>query len=215
MDLKVAPSILAANFLDLEKEVIEIGNSGADSLHIDIMDGSFVPPISFGQEITKKISSISLIPLDVHLMVNNPENHYESFIAAGAKNITFHVESTAHSHLLAQEIALRGVSVGVALNPATPLSSIEYLLPIVNLVLVMTVNPGWGGQKFIPEMLNKIKQLKSILPKNRTIDIQVDGGVNQNTAKDCINAGATNLVAGTYVFSSKDYAASILSLKNN
>jgi len=209
----IAPSILAADWGALAEEIKKVEAAGADYLHLDVMDGSFVPPISFGQEFIKKVRAISSLPLDVHLMINAPENQVDSFIDAGADIITFHLEATSHSHRLLQYLKKRGVKAGVAVNPGTAASLLEPVLDLVDLVLIMTVNPGWGGQSFISSCLEKIKYISthSKLPPNALVE--VDGGVNEETASLCKSAGANLLVAGTYIFSSSSYAESIKKLK--
>ncbi len=210
--MKIAPSILAADWLNLSEEVSKVEAAGADLLHLDVMDGSFVPAISYGQDIIKAIKKVATTPLDVHLMVNNPESLVDSFVDAGASILTFHVEATKHPHRLLQYIRSKGVSAGLALNPGTNIDCIEDLLDEMDLLLIMTVNPGWGGQKFIQNSILKIDKAKALIGK-RQIEIEVDGGINENTGKICAQHGASVLVAGTYVFGSKNYAESIGSLR--
>lgn len=210
---RVAPSILASNFLKLEEELFKIGGSGAELLHVDVMDGSFVPPISFGQEIVKKIKSVSRLPLDVHLMIDNPEKHIESFLDIGVEFLTFHIEATNHAHRIAQQIRKSGTKAGVALNPGTNIQLLEPLLSELDLVLVMSVNPGWGGQNFIHSALDKIRWLKSRNRDSESFVVEVDGGINKETAKLCHDAGIDILVAGTHVFSASDYKVQVDSLR--
>lgn len=214
MSLLVAPSILASDFLNLEKEIEAINLAKPNLLHVDVMDGSFVPPISFGQEIVSKIASIAKIPLDIHLMVNQPEDKIVSFLKFSPEIITFHVEATMHAQRICQEIKDSGSKAGIAINPGTSISCLEALIPFVDLILVMTVNPGWGGQKFITSMIEKIKWIRSRGTVSEHIQIEVDGGINQETAKVCKDAGADIAVAGTYIFSSNDYKSKIESLRN-
>lgn len=193
--IKIAPSILAADFTRLGEEIRKIEVGGADFIHVDVMDGHFVPNITIGIPIVEALSRITSLPLDVHLMIENPEVYIDDFINAGAENITFHIEATKHAHRLVQKIKSRGVKAGVALNPATPASMVEYLLRDLDLVLIMTVNPGFGGQEFIDNMIPKIKTLTK-----RGIDIEVDGGIGLNNVAEVVKAGANIIVAGTSIF---------------
>ena len=199
--IKVAPSILSANFAKLGEEIEDVERSGADYIHIDVMDGHFVPNITLGPLVVESIRSITSLPLDVHLMIENPDRYISNFIDAGADNITVHVEACRHLHRTIHAIKRSRVKAGVALNPATPLSAIEYILEDVDLVLLMTVNPGFGGQSFIKSVVPKIEQLaKLVNEKNLSAEIEVDGGINSETAKLCIDAGANVLVAGSAIF---------------
>lgn len=205
MNRIIAPSLLAADFNNLQKEVEMINRSNAEWLHFDVMDGVFVPNISFGIPVIQSLNKISTKLLDAHLMIVEPEKHIDSFIKAGAKNITVHYEACTHLHRTIYQIKEQDVSAGVSLNPHTPVHLLEEIISDVDLVLIMSVNPGYGGQKFIPNSLDKISRLyELILKKNSKAQIQVDGGVTVENAKDLYDAGANNLVAGTTVFKSAD-----------
>lgn len=197
----IAPSLLAANFANLTNDIHDAEQAGADLLHIDIMDGQFVPNISFGPDITRAISMASSIPLDVHLMIEAPERFIADFATVNPKYITVHPEATVHLHRTLSLICERDVIPGVALTPLTPLTLLEEVLPLVGIVVVMSVNPGFGGQSFIPESLDKIARVKALRDElNPECVIEVDGGVNTHTARDIRDAGADILVAGSAVF---------------
>ncbi|UTR16910.1 ribulose-phosphate 3-epimerase [Salipaludibacillus sp. LMS25] len=199
--IKIAPSILSADFAKLGDEIKEVDIGGADYIHVDVMDGHFVPNITIGPLIVEAIRPITSLPLDVHLMINNPDHYIPQFVKAGADIISVHAEACPHLHRTIHMIKDSGVKAGVVLNPATPVSHIETILADVDLVLLMTVNPGFGGQSFIHSVLPKIKQIRQWVDDNgQNTDIEVDGGVNEKTASLCIEAGANVLVAGSAVY---------------
>ena len=201
--VKIAPSILSANFARLGEQVAEATRAGADYIHVDIMDGRFVPRITIGAPVVASIRSWTGLPLDVHLMVEAPERQISQFAEAGANIITVHIEACPHIHRLVQTIKEAGVKAGVALNPGTPIDTLNDILPSLDLVLVMTVNPGFGGQTFIGEMLGKIARLRAELDKRElTTELEVDGGINAQIAPRVVQAGARVLVAGAAVFGS-------------
>jgi ribulose-phosphate 3-epimerase len=209
--VKLAPSILSADFSRLGEQVAEVTEAGADYIHVDVMDGRFVPNITIGAPVVASLRSKTSLPLDVHLMIEQPENHVCQFAEAGANIITVHVEACTHLHRLVEEIKGLGVNAGVALNPATPISSVEEILPLVDLVLIMTVNPGFGGQAFIGEMLDKIARLRRVLDdKGVRAELEVDGGINLSIAPKVVQAGAEVLVAGSAIFDSAQGATKAL-----
>jgi ribulose-phosphate 3-epimerase len=215
MNPQIAPSILAADFANLQKEVEMLNASAADYIHVDIMDGVFVPNISFGIPVTEAIHRHATKPLDVHLMIINPELYVEDFVKAGASIVTVHVEACTHLHRTLQEIKRLGVAAGVALNPHTPIELLTEVLEEVDLVCLMSVNPGFGGQKFIEHSYAKVANLKNlILKKGAKTQIEVDGGVSEQNAKRLIEAGADILVAGSFVFRAPDPIKAIASLKS-
>ncbi|TDK64870.1 ribulose-phosphate 3-epimerase [Bacillus salipaludis] len=208
--VKIAPSILSADFSKLGEEILAVEKAGADYIHVDVMDGHFVPNITIGPLIVEAIRPVTKLPLDVHLMIENPDQYIETFVKAGADIITVHVEACRHLHRTIHHIKSLGVKAGVVLNPATPVETIQHIIADVDMVLLMSVNPGFGGQKFIPEVLPKIKKVKELAEhKGQELEIEIDGGVNPETAKLCIEAGANVLVAGSAVYNEDDYARAI------
>ena len=211
--IMIAPSILTASFSNLESTIKELEESGADYLHLDIMDGSFVPQITFGSKILSDIKKISSIPLDVHLMIVNPEKHIDDFAKAGADIISVHYEGNIHLHRLIMQVKAHNIKAGVVLNPHTRVDVIEPLIDDIDNVLIMSVNPGFGGQKFITNSIKKIEETKKLIGQ-REIIISVDGGINFNTCSDVIKAGANLLVAGSTIIDSKDKKETIKQLRN-
>ncbi len=212
--VRIAPSLLAADFSRLGEEVRAITAAGADWLHLDIMDGHFVPNISFGPLLVEKLRKHCPLPFDVHLMISPVDSYLEAFAKAGADLISLHPEAGPHLHRSLQTIRALGKKAGVVLNPATPISAVENVLDLTDLILVMSVNPGFGGQSFIDSQLTKIASLRRMIDASgRDIALQVDGGVTATTAPRCIAAGADVLVAGTAVFGAADYAAAISVLR--
>lgn len=213
--IKIAPSILSANFAELGQEVIDVEKGGADYIHVDVMDGHFVPNITIGPLIVDALRPVTNLPLDVHLMIENPDLYIPEFAKAGASIISVHQEACPHLHRTIQLIKSHAVKAGVVINPATPVEMIKPILSEVDLALIMTVNPGFGGQSFIKETLPKIEELANIKQKNGyTFEIEVDGGVNDETAKYCVEAGAEVLVAGSAIFNKEDRHAAIAKIRH-
>jgi ribulose-phosphate 3-epimerase len=206
----IAPSILSADFSRLGEEVKAVERVGADWIHVDVMDGHFVPNITIGPLVVKAVRGVTELPLDVHLMIEDPDLYLEDFARAGSTLITVQVEACVHLDRTIHAIKALNVKAGVALNPATPLSTIEWVLEDVDMVLVMSVNPGFGGQKFIPQALQKIRDLKPMIrAKNPNVLIEVDGGINQETIRSVSEAGADVFVAGSAIFGSSDYGKTV------
>jgi ribulose-phosphate 3-epimerase len=212
--VKISPSILSADFSKLGEEVAAAEKAGAELIHIDVMDGHFVPNITIGPLVVKAIRDVTKLPFDVHLMIENPDKYIKEFADSGADIITVHEEASVHLHRTIQNIKECGAKAGVSLNPATPLGSIEPVLHYLDMVLIMSVNPGFGGQKFIPETLQKIKQLEGMINERKlNIDIEVDGGVTVDNVSEVDFAGADIVVMGSAFYNSEDYAATVKAVK--
>ena len=214
MSVIVSPSLLSADFLHLSKDIEMVNHSQADWFHLDIMDGVFVPNISYGLPVVSQIKKMATKPLDVHLMIVQPERYVEAFHKAGADILTVHYEACTHLHRTIQQIKAQGMKAGVSLNPHTPVSLLADVIEDIDVVLLMSVNPGFGGQTFIEQTINKVDKLKKlIMESNSHTLIEIDGGVNFETGKRLVNAGADALVAGSFVFNSPDPEANIKGLK--
>ncbi len=212
--VKIAPSILSADFAKLGEEIKDVERGGADYIHVDVMDGHFVPNITIGPLIVSAIRPITTLPLDVHLMIENPDQYIPAFAKAGADIITVHAEACPHLHRTLQLIKEHGVKPGVVLNPSTPVEMIKHVIQDVDMVLLMTVNPGFGGQAFISSVLPKITEVRNLADQfNPGLEIEVDGGVNEQTAVLCKEAGANVLVAGSFIYDSEDRAAAIKAVR--
>ncbi|KIY21641.1 MULTISPECIES: ribulose-phosphate 3-epimerase [Mesobacillus] len=212
--VKIAPSILSADFSRLGEEIKDVERGGADYIHVDVMDGHFVPNITIGPLLVEAIRPVTKLPLDVHLMIENPDQYIKAFANAGADYITVHVEACRHLHRTIQLIKSTGAKAGVVLNPATPVENLRHIIEDVDMVLLMSVNPGFGGQKFLTSVLPKIREVKKLADLyHPELEIEVDGGVNEETAKLVVEAGANVLVAGSAVFNNKDREAAIASLR--
>lgn len=213
--IKIAPSILSADFSKLGDEVREVEAAGADLIHIDVMDGHFVPNITIGPLIVEALRPVTSLPLDVHLMIENPDQYIEAFSKAGAEYITVHVEATRHLHRTIQLIKSFEVKAGVVLNPHTPVDLIKHVLEDVDMVLLMTVNPGFGGQKFIDAVVPKIRQLSEMIAeKNLKVEIEIDGGINEETIARCVEAGASIFVAGSAIYNKPDRSAALKAIRS-
>jgi len=214
MSLIIAPSLLSADFGDLKSQVALAAEGGADWIHIDVMDGHFVPNITIGPPVIKALRAITRLPLDTHLMIEDPDRYLESFRNAGADSITVHVEACTHLNRTIHRIKELGAKAGVCITPATPVDLLSDIVPDVDLILVMSVNPGFGGQKFLPGSLEKIRQTAAMIrEKNPGIHLEVDGGIDSTTARGVVAAGATVLVSGKYIFGSADIPAAIRTLR--
>lgn len=214
--IQIAPSVLSCNFLELGKEIKAVEKAGADLIHIDVMDGHFVPNITVGPLVVEAIKRTATKPLDVHLMIKDPDKFVENFIMKGADIVTIHAETDQHLFRTLDVIKSKGKKAGVSLNPSTSLSVLDHVIHIVDLILVMTVNPGFGGQEYIPSMEEKIRKTRKLIDKSgRKIDLQVDGGIKADNAKEVVRAGANILVMGTEIFHSKDYFAKINEVRRN
>lgn len=207
----IGPSVLSADFLRLGQQLDEVAAAGADYIHFDVMDGNFVPNISIGLPVLKAVQQGTALPIDSHLMIAEPDRWVERFVEAGADHVTVHVEATPHLHRVVQRITDAGAVAGVSLNPATSVSTLEEILPFVGQVLVMTVNPGFGGQSFIPTMIDKIARVRAMIDAaNPSCRLQVDGGINASTIKRAVEAGADTIVAGTAIFNERQSVAEAL-----
>lgn len=215
MRVCVLPSLLSADFLNLSKDIRTMEQAGADAFHLDVMDGQFVPNISYGIPVIRAVRSATDLPLDVHLMTEDPEQFIDEYANIGVDMISFHIEATHHAHSLIKTIQDKGIKAGVALNPQTPVSSVEHLLADVDFILIMTVNPGFGGQSFISQCVDKVRTLTQIKNEyNLTLDIEVDGGINGETAKQCLAAGANLLVSGSHLFNADNAENAISTMRD-
>ncbi|OQX70598.1 MAG: ribulose-phosphate 3-epimerase [Candidatus Cloacimonas sp. 4484_275] len=211
---KIAPSLLSADFMNLAEEITKVQIAGADILHLDVMDGHFVPNLTFGMPIVRQIKNISSLPLDVHLMVENPQNYLEELVKLKVEYVSVHQEAVVHLHRQIAIIKSGNLKAGVALNPATPVETLYPILPDLDFVLIMSVNPGFGGQQFLPLVYEKIKTLRKRAERvNPALEIEVDGGVNDENAPRLVSAGVDILVAGSYIFKSEDYSLQIKKLR--
>ena len=214
MSARIAPSILSADFARLADEVAKVEAAGADQIHVDVMDGHFVPNITIGPPVVAALRRVTRLPLDVHLMIEDPDRYLEAFATAGAAFITVHAEAVTHLHRTLARIRQLGVRAGVAVNPSTPVSHLREVLPEIDVILIMSVNPGFGGQTFIPRSLMKVEQAHTLLSSTgHRADIEVDGGVDLTNAADLVSAGATMLVAGASIFGTPDPAAATRALR--
>ncbi len=211
----IAPSVLSANFSKLGEEIKKVEKGGADIIHLDIMDGRYVPNITFGIPVIESIRPITELPFDAHLMIVEPEKYVEDFIKAGVNMISFHMDATIHSHRLVEKIKSLGAKAGVVLNPATPVNTLEEIIYYIDYVLIMSVNPGFGGQKFIPQTLEKVKKLKTLMKETGRTDIliEIDGGIKEENIREVSAAGVNIFVAGSSVFKAESPAEAVKKLK--
>jgi ribulose-phosphate 3-epimerase len=214
VNVKIAPSILSANFANLGEDIAAVERGGADLIHVDVMDGHFVPNITIGPPVVRAIKRIATRPLDVHLMIENPDRYIDDFVSAGASMLSVHVEVARHLHRTIASIKNRGVKAGAVLNPSTPASALEEIATELDFVLVMSVNPGFGGQAFIPESLDKLRRVRAVLgAAGSSAPIEVDGGIDSMNAADVVAAGASILVAGNAIFGTRDPEAATRALR--
>ncbi|TYR77569.1 ribulose-phosphate 3-epimerase [Rossellomorea vietnamensis] len=212
--VKIAPSILSADFANLANEIKDVEAGGADYIHVDVMDGHFVPNITLGPMIVDAIRPVTTLPLDVHLMIDNPDQYIEAFADAGSDYITVHAETTPHLHRTIQLIRSKGIKAGAVLNPGTPVEMIKHVIADLDMVLLMTVNPGFGGQSFIQSVVPKIREVRALAERfNPSLEIEVDGGINTETAKLCADAGADVFVAGSSIYKQQDRKSAIMALR--
>lgn len=213
-NIDIAPSILSADFSCLGKQIQEVERGGADILHVDVMDGHFVPNITIGLPVVKSLAAATKLPLDTHLMISDPGQYAVQFVKAGAQMVSVHVEADAHLHRTLMSIKAAGAKAGVVLNPATPVGAVEEALKFVDYVLVMSVNPGFGGQKFIPESLEKVRRLRQMISeKQLPVRIEIDGGIDENNIETVVSAGAEIIVAGSAIFGKPDAEAAVKELR--
>ena len=213
----LAPSILSGDFSKIGEEIKTVERAGADIIHLDVMDGRYVPNITFGMPVIKSLRKITDLPFDAHLMIVEPEKYVDEFIDAGVNMISFHMDATIHSHRLVERIKNRGIKAGIAVNPATPINTLEEIIHYIDYVLIMSVNPGFGGQKFIPEVLKKIPKLKALMEETNRTDllIEIDGGINKDNIREVSEYGVNIFVAGSAVFGKGNTEENVRILKEN
>lgn len=212
---KIAPSILSADFTRLGEEIAHVSEAGADLIHVDVMDGHFVPNLTIGPPIIEAIRKITDLPIDVHVMITNPDETFQDYVSAGADYLTIHVEASTHLHRTVQAIREKGAKAGVTLNPATPLSSVEDILPDIDLLLIMSVNPGFGGQSFIPSSMEKIRRARKMIDeRGLRVELEIDGGIKMENIAEIAEAGADIFVSGSGIFKSPDYKETIQKMRS-